>query len=338
MVKTLEELAHYLKGEPAGDNVTIHGVAGLSYAREGDITFIDHEKYLETALQTPASAIIIPPRVKECARPFIKVKNPRLAFAQLLSLFHGKGKKREGIDDTAILGRNVELGSGVYIGPFVYIGDNVKVGANVQLFPFVYVEDDVTIGDDTILYPRVSLMKGIVIGKRVTIHSGAVIGADGFGFVRDGTSQIKIPQVGIVIVGDDVEIGANATIDRATTDATRIGRGTKIDNLIQIGHNTQVGEDCIIVSQAGIAGSVTVGDRVTIAAQAGVRDHVQIESDSIVAGRAGVTKNVSSGSLVSGFPARDHKEELKIEAAIAQLPELVKKVKKLEHALLEKGL
>jgi UDP-3-O-[3-hydroxymyristoyl] glucosamine N-acyltransferase len=206
----------------------------------------------------------------------------------------------------------------------------VTIGKRVQIFPLVYIGPHVTIGDDSIIYPHAALMKGTEIGKRVIIHCGAVIGDDGFGYAKDGNLQVKIPQVGKVVLADDVEIGANTTIDRATVDVTSVGRGTKIDNLVQIGHNCRFGEDCIMVSQAGMAGSVTIGDRVIIAAQAGIKDHTEIGHDATIAGRAGVTKSVASGRIVSGYPARDHREELKIEAFIRKLPEFHERLKALE--------
>jgi UDP-3-O-[3-hydroxymyristoyl] glucosamine N-acyltransferase len=333
MVKTLEELSQLIDGERDGENVTIEGIVGLTQAKPGFLTFVDEEKNLDRARTCAASAVIVTSCVTDFPKPCIRVKNPRLAFAQVLAFFRGTAEKRKGIHPTAQIGMDVSLGEDVYIGPYAVVEDRAQIGRGAQIHAFVYVGEAVSIGDETILHPRVTIMRDCHIGRRVIIHPGAVLGADGFGFVKDGSRHIKIPQVGQVIVADDVEIGANTTIDRATTDATMIGRGSKLDNLIQIGHNTKIGEDCIVVSQSGLAGSITVGDRVVIAAQAGVKDHVEIGSDSIVAGRAGVTKNVPSRALVSGYPARDHREELKIEAVLGQLPELIKKVRRLEKAV-----
>jgi UDP-3-O-[3-hydroxymyristoyl] glucosamine N-acyltransferase len=335
MTKSLKELADFVKGELVGEDALIKGIVGLPYAKPGYLTFVDDKKHCASAEKSEASGCIVPPGYPGLSKPVIQVKNPRLAFAQILGLFHERRRREPGIHPTAIIGKNVSMGSGASIAPYVVIDDDVTIGDNVQLYPFVYIDRGVTISDEVTIYPHVSIMRGATVGNRVVIHSGTIIGTDGFGYVKDGHTHVKIPQVGKVIIEDDVEIGANDTIDRATTEATRIGRGTKMDNLIQIGHNTVVGQDCIIVSQAGLAGSITVGDRVTIAAQAGLKDHIEIGSDSILAGRAGVTKSVPPGVLVSGYPAREHRQELRIEAAIQNLPEMVKKLKELEKTVKE---
>lgn len=333
MLKSLEELAHYVGGERVGENVLIEGAVSLSQARSGYITFCDDPALLSKAMVTEASAVIISSEVNDFSIPHIRIRNPRLAFARILELFHPKKVHRPGIHPSASVGDDVVIGSEVSIGAHSFIGDRVRLGDRVVIYPLAYIDDDVSIGDDSIIHPHVSVMRGCQLGSRVILHSGAVLGADGFGFVKDGHSNVKIPQVGTVVLGDDVEIGANTTIDRATTGSTHVGKGTKIDNLIQIGHNTRIGEDCIIVSQSGLAGSIVVGDRVTIAAQAGVRDHVEIGSDCIIAGRAGVTKKVPPGLLVSGFPAKPHRQELHIEAAVAKLPELLVQIRDMEKRI-----
>lgn len=335
MVKSLGELAALVDGHLEGEDISVQGIVGLPYAKSGYLTFLDNKKNLPLAEQSEASACIIPLDCDRLTKPVIRVKNPRLAFAKILGLFHKGIRKEPAIHPSAIVGNRVHFGSGVYVAPYVVIEDDAVIGNNVQIHPFVFIDSGVTIADEAVIHPHVSLMKGTVIGKRVIVHSGTVLGTDGFGYVKDGSVNVKIPQVGRVIIEDDVEIGANVTIDRATTEATIIKRGTKMDNLIQVGHNTVIGEDCIVVSQSGLAGSITVGDRVTIAAQAGLKDHIVIGSDSILAGRAGVTKNVPAGSLVSGYPARDHRFELKIEAAIQKLPEMVKRFAELEKKITE---
>lgn len=329
MKKKLSELADILGGTLEGEDIFVEGIAGSENASETFITFMETERYRPAAEASKAAAIIIPLSSKSFSKPVIRVKNPRLAFAAVLGVFHASKKYVSGIHPSALIGKNVSIGKDVSIGAYAVIEDNAVIGAGSEIYPFCYIGEDVTIGEGTVLKPRVSIMQECKIGSHVLIHAGAVIGADGFGFVRDGAKQIKIPQVGFVDVGDNVEIGANTTIDRATTDRTVIGEGTKIDNLVQIGHNTCIGKDCTVVSQSGIAGSTKIGDRVVIAAQAGIRDHTEIGSDSIIGGRAGVTKPVKQGAIVSGYPARDHREELRIEAAIARLPEIIKFIDKI---------
>lgn len=333
----LSEIAVLLDGVLEGNDADVIGIAGTEEADAGYITFMEQEKHRKNAESSRAKAVIIPEKAAGIdGKSVIRVKNPRLGFAKLLTFFHPAKIKFNTIHPTAIIGENVRLGENVGIGAYAVIENNCTIGNNVQIYPHTYIAEGCTIGDDTIIKSSVSLMDDTVIGNRTIIHSGAVIGTDGFGFVRDGATQYKIPQIGHVEIGDDVEIGANATIDRATTGKTIIGSGTKIDNLVQIGHNTVLGKDCTIVSQSGVAGSTKIGDRVILAAQSGVRDHTEIGSDSIIAGRSGVTKPVKKGTIVSGFPARDHREELKIEAIIAKLPELANTIdqlcKKLEKA------
>ena len=328
MFKKLSEIAEHLGGTLEGEDISVNGISGSDDAIESYLTFMESEKYRSSVEASRAAAVIIPITSKGFDKPVIRVKNPRLGFALVLDLFHKRERPTPSVHSSAIIGKNVSLGKDVFIGPYVVIEDGASIGDRTEIYSFSYIGKGVSIGEDTVLEPRVTVFYGCSVGDRCLIHSGAVIGADGFGFVRDGAKQIKIPQVGIVSIGDDVEIGANTTIDRATTGKTLIGSGTKIDNLVQIGHNTHVGNDCTIVSQSGVAGSTNIGDRVIIAAQAGVRDHTLIGSDSIVAGRAGVTKQVKSGTIVSGYPARDHREELKIEASIAKLPEFMSKIEK----------
>lgn len=328
MLKKLSEIAELLGGVLEGEDISVEGIAGSDDAKETYLTFMETEKYRSSVEASKACAIIIPVNSKGFDKPVIRMKNPRLGFALVLDIFHKREKPLPSIHSSAVIGENVTIGKDVFIGPYVVIEAGAIIGEGTEIYSFSYIGKGVSIGKNTIIEPRVTIFYGCSVGDNCLIHSGAVLGADGFGFVRDGAKQIKIPQIGIVQVGDDVEIGANTTIDRATTGKTIIGNGTKIDNLVQIGHNTCVGNDCTVVSQSGVAGSTKIGDRVIIAAQAGVRDHTVIGSDSIVAGRAGVTKQVKSGTVVSGYPAREHREELKIEASIAKLPEFMSKIEK----------
>lgn len=328
MQKRLSEIAEFIGGALEGEDIFVSGISGVEGASENYLTFMENDRHRRAVEESAASAVIIPLNSKEFTIPVIRVKNPRLAFAQVLAMFNVVEKRKPGIHALSSVAEDAVVSDEAYVGPYVVIEKGAVIESGVEIYPFSYVGEGVFIGKNSILEPRVTIMKGCRISDNCLIHSGAVIGADGFGFVRNGAEQVKIPQVGIVDVASCVEIGANTTIDRATTGETSIGAGTKIDNLVQIGHNVSVGKDCTIVSQSGIAGSSRIGDRVIIAAQAGIRDHTVIGADAIVGGRAGVTKPVKTGTVVSGYPARDHREELKIEAAVARLPEFMAKAEK----------
>lgn len=331
--KTLGEIAKLLEGELIGDpKITIVGVGQAKDAGQGQITLACDKRYFKLALASSAAAVIVSEQTKEEALPksIIKVKNPSLAWAKTLELFAPKRKTKPGIHPTAVIEEGVEVCEGTEIAAHSFVGKGAKIGQGVIIYPLVYVGEGVEIGDNSIIYPHVSLREGVVIGKKVIIHSGSVIGSDGFGYAEDDGRPVKIPQQGTVIVGDEVEIGANVTIDRATIGATIIGARTKIDNLVQIAHNVTIGENCLIVSQVGISGSVQIEDNVTLAGQAGVADHIKIGKGTIVAAKSGVIKNIGPNQIVSGFPARPHSKEKRVEALRMRLPELLKRIKKLE--------
>ncbi|HEY3297110.1 MAG TPA: UDP-3-O-(3-hydroxymyristoyl)glucosamine N-acyltransferase, partial [Armatimonadota bacterium] len=304
-------------------------------AVEGDIVFAESPKLLEEASASKASAIISLPEIPDVGRPMILVQNPRLAFAKVLEVFSQMRKPETGIHPSSFIGAGTTIGSNPSIGFNVSIGCDVVIGDNVWIYPFVHIGDGAHIGDDCVVHPFVSIYDRASIGNRVIIHGGSVIGADGFGYTKAGDKHYKIPQIGTVMIGDDVEVGANVTIDRARTGVTRIGSGTKIDNLVQIGHNVNIGENCIVISQTGISGSVEIGDRVLITGQAGIKDHVKIGHDSVLAGRAGIMNDVDPGSFLSGYPARPHKESMKVFAAENRLPELVRTIKSMEKRIKE---
>jgi len=343
MIKTrqsisLQELAEILEGELVGENIEITDVSGIEDVKPGEITWIEGKKNLEMAMESDASALILNNKSFKRAGnrlkvPCIIVKRPRLAFAQVLNCFYTRSMPGHGTAPTALIGKNTSLGKNVSIGEYTIIGKDCVIGEGTIIYPLVYIGDNVKIGKNTIIYPFAAIHNRTEIGEEVIIHSGAVIGADGFGFVEDKKRRVKIPQVGKVVLGDYSEIGANVTIDRATTGITSIGEGTKIDNLIQIGHNNKVGDNCILVSQTGVAGSCRIGDNVTLAAQAGVAPHVKIGSNTVVAGRGGVTHDIPENSVVSGFPARPHREALRINGAIQRLPILMKTIKELESRI-----
>lgn len=343
MIKTrqsisLQELAGVLEGELVGENIEIKDVSGIDNVKPGEITWVEGKKSLEKALESIASALILNRKYFKKAGdrlkvPCIIVKKPRLAFAQILNCFYTRSKPDPGTASTALVSTNTLIGDNVSIGAYTIIGKDCIIDEGTIIYPLVYIGDNVKIGKNTIIYPFVAVHNKTEIGNDVIIHSGAVIGADGFGFVEDKKLQVKIPQVGRVVLGDYSEIGANVTIDRATTGITSLDDGTKIDNLIQIGHNNRIGKNCILVSQTGIAGSCTIGDNVTLAAQSGVGPHVKIGSNTVVAGRGGVTHDIPKNSVVSGFPARPHREALRINGAIQRLPILMKTIKELEQRI-----
>ncbi|OGP11301.1 MAG: UDP-3-O-(3-hydroxymyristoyl)glucosamine N-acyltransferase [Deltaproteobacteria bacterium GWC2_42_51] len=348
--KALGELAKLAGGDVAGDRgVIISGLAGIDVAEEGDITFIANPKYIAQIQTTKASAIIISPDIKspegmsaaaQAGKNFLYAKNPYLAFAKVLELFYPPAKPYNDIHPDARIHQTAVIGESVSIYPNVFVDEGAKIGSRVVLYPGVYIGNNAEVGDDTVLYSNVSVREGCLIRKRVIIHCNSVIGSDGFGYAKDGTKYYKIPQKGIVRIEDDVEIGACVTIDRATLGETVIGRGTKIDNLVQIAHNVTIGDDSIIVAQVGIAGSAKIGKRVTLAGQVGVNGHIEIGDDVMIGAQSGVTSDVKSQQIYSGMPAIPHKEWLKAQTIFAKLPEmrktlmeLEKRVKELENTL-----
>jgi UDP-3-O-[3-hydroxymyristoyl] glucosamine N-acyltransferase len=336
MGKSLKELAVYLGGRVIGDeSMLVHGLAGLDDAGEGQITFLANPRYASKVATTRATAVILPPGADGHGRNVIEVANPYLAFAKLLTLFHVHPPQFMGVMEGANIGRDVTMGSDVTIYPGVWVANGVRLGNRVTLYPGVALYPGVELGDDVTLHANVSIRERCRIGNRVTIHDGTVIGSDGFGYAPDGAGYYKIPQIGIVVVEDDVEIGANTTIDRAALEVTRIGHGTKIDNLVQIGHNCVIGENCMIVSQVGISGSTKIGAHVTLAGQVGVAGHLQIGDNVMIGAKSGVPGTLPANGMYSGMPAIPHKEWLRTMGVFARLPELRKTVSLLEKKVEE---
>ncbi|MFQ5579764.1 MAG: UDP-3-O-(3-hydroxymyristoyl)glucosamine N-acyltransferase [Nitrospiria bacterium] len=336
MEMSLSEIARMLDGRVIGDpHLRITGVSAIEEAKPGDITFISNPKYRSRAVSTRASALIIPKEIKGLPASLLLVENPYYAFAQLLATFHPTPPHTGGIDSKVSIGKDVILGEEVSLGPFVTLEDGVKVGRGVRMGPGVYVGAGSEVGDDSLIYPNVTLREGVKIGKRVIIHCGTVVGSDGFGFVPHQGRHFKIPQVGGVIVEDDVELGANVTVDRATMGNTVIGRGTKVDNLVQIGHNVVIGENTILVSQVGISGSVEIGRHVTLAGQVGVVGHLKVGDRVVVGAKSGITKDIPPGKTVSGFPPVPHKAWLKSQAVFRKLPELKDQLRALEEKIIQ---
>ena len=332
---SLAELIQVTGGDIQGDpGKVIRGIAPFDAAGEGDITFADSPKILKRLHGTRAGAVIVPKKSHQPASvPLILSENPRLAFARIMHLFFPDPRPSEHISPRASVGENVSLGEDVSVGPFAVIEDHVTVGSRVKIHPHVVIGAGASIGDDVILYPHVTILSRCVIGSRVIIHAGAVIGSDGFGFVPDGKQHVKIPQLGIVQIDDDVEIGACNTIDRATFGKTWIKRGVKTDNHVQIAHNVTIGENTLIVAQVGIAGSATIGSNVILAGQAGVSGHISIGDGVTVGPQAGVTRSVPAGQVVSGTPEMPHPLWLRISQIIPRLPELKRKINDMEKRL-----
>jgi UDP-3-O-[3-hydroxymyristoyl] glucosamine N-acyltransferase len=330
---TLKELADIVGGEVSGDgSVTVRSVAGIREAGEGDITFLADPRYEKFLKSTRATAIIVPPGTPDRDKPMILSRNPYLSFVKAVKfLVPGRNSYPAGIHPTAVIAPDAALGPGVSIGPYVVIEEGGSVGEGSVVLAGTYVGRRTRIGSGCLIYPGVMIREDTVIGDRVIIHCGAVIGSDGFGFARDGQVYRKIPQIGNVVIEDDVEVGANVTIDRATTGSTLISKGTKIDNLVMIAHNVVVGENCIVVAQVGIGGSTELGRGVNLAGQAGVTGHVKIGDGAVVAAQAGVTKSVKPGVCVSGYPAREHSLAKKIYASLQRLPDLIKRVSDLSE-------
>lgn len=312
----------------AGDSqMEIRGIQPFESAGPGDLTLAAQKKYQEHLDQTRASAVIVSPGVESDEKPLLQVERPKVAFARLLALFHPRPAAVKGISPQAHISESSRVFEDVTIHPFVFVGDEVVIEKEVTLFSGVHVGNHCVIGRGCVLHPNVTLYENVSLGERVILHSGTVIGADGFGYVFDGQTQVKIPQTGSVTIGDDVEIGANSCVDRAGFGATVLERGVKLDNHVHIGHNCRIGENTVIAGQVGLSGSVEVGKNCTFAGHAGVVDHVKIGDQVTVMMKSAVSKDIPSQSVVSGQPAMEHRQWMKIEAATRRLPEIYREWK-----------
>ncbi|MCF8109883.1 MAG: UDP-3-O-(3-hydroxymyristoyl)glucosamine N-acyltransferase [Desulfobacteraceae bacterium] len=335
---TLSELLRLIKDDTAdirGDpEKIIDRAMPFDQAGSDAVTFADNPEMLGRIGRCKAGAVIVPRRFEGVPEVnLIFSDNPRLAFAKAMHYFYPRLPGFSGISSMASVGRNFKCGRDTAVAPFAFIGNNVALGSRVVIHPHVCIEEDVSIGDDTEIMPNVSIMQGCVIGAGVVIQSGTVIGADGFGFTPDQGKHFKIPQVGIVRIDDDVEIGALNSIDRATFGETRICRGVKTDNQVHIAHNVTIGEHTIIVAQVGIAGSTRIGKNVILAGQAGIGGHISIGDGAVVGPQAGVARDVDGGKIVSGTPEMPHSRWLRIQQEISRLPEMKKRIRKLEKQL-----
>ena len=338
MIK-LKKLAEIVNGRLVGDgNTPITGIAGIKEAKMGEISFLSHVSFQKHLKDSNASAVILGEDIdlqdmKDLN--FIIVKNPSLAYAVIADFFDTRSRTSASeVSTLAYIAKGAKVAKGASIAPYVHIEGGAVIEKNVTLYPFVYIGENVVVGEKTKIYPNVTIYDGVKIGKKVTIHSGTVIGSDGFGYVWDGSKHVKIPQLGTVEIEDEVDIGANVTIDRASLGKTIIGKGTKIDNLVQIAHNVTVGENSIIVAQVGIAGSATIGNNVILAGQTGVRDHVTVGNNVKAGGRTGITKDVPDNTLIMGTPHMPFKEWAKLQGYFSLLPKLFSKVKIMEKKLL----
>jgi len=335
----LKDFAGIVKGTIQGDPETeISGVSGIMEAKAGDITFVSSAKYLEQARESKAACIIVKEPIPDLNTSQLCMPNPYYAFAKAIECFYPGPTFQAGINDLAVVSSRISLGKNISVYPFAFLSDEVSIGDGTIILPGVFVGEKTKIGKQCVIHPNVVIREGVSIGDRVIIHSGTVIGSDGYGYTFEKGEHYKIPQVGGVIIEDDVEIGSNVSIDRATLGNTVIGRGTKIDNLVQIAHNVKIGEKSLIMALTGIAGSSEVGSYVTIGGHAGIADHTVIESGTMIAAMSGLFGHVAKG-VYSGAPAIRHKDWLRSQILFAKLPEMNKRIIELEKRInsLEKG-
>jgi UDP-3-O-[3-hydroxymyristoyl] glucosamine N-acyltransferase len=332
----LGKLAEIVEGQISGpDDLDISGAAGIGEARTGQITFVTGLNYLKNLDGSQASAAVVPLDAPMVSLPVIRVKNPKLAFARLLEVFYIKPSGPTGISDKAFIGNDVAIGADCSIHVFVALADRVRIGNRVTIYPGSFIGEGSVIGEDAVVHANVSIGHAISLGKRVIIHSGTVIGSDGFGFVTEGGRHHKIPQVGGVIIEDDVEIGANCCIDRATLGNTVIKKGTKIDNHVHVAHNVTIGEHCLFAAQTGIAGSATIGNYVVFGGQVGVGDHRKVGDRVMAGGKSVITRDVEAGQVIAGFNAMPLRDWLKVQVILPKLPDLKKVLATLEKEVQE---
>ncbi|MGA8099196.1 MAG: UDP-3-O-(3-hydroxymyristoyl)glucosamine N-acyltransferase [Candidatus Cybelea sp.] len=332
---TLDELAARVGGRVAGDgSVLIARVTTVEEATDDALTFATSHAYLASALASRAAAVLVDASFVQDAigKPLLVVENARRALVVLLEALRPPRPRGPFRHPSAAIEPDAQLAADVYVGAHAYVGNRTAIGAGSVVSAGAYVGDDVSIGEAVWIHPHATVMSGTCVGDRVVLHAGCVIGSDGFGWAFVDERSERIPQIGNVVLESDVEVGANTCIDRAQTGSTRIGAGTKIDNLVQIGHNCRVGKHCVIASLTGLAGSTVIGDNVRVAGQVGFKGHVTVGSGVTIAGRSGVWGNIADGATISGNPARDHREDLRREVMIRKLPKLFDRVEALERS------
>ena len=335
MRQTLAEIARLIDGTVIGDgNCVITGISGIKEAAEGDLTFLANPKYFPLAVETKASAIIVGKDIVVEGKSVIRTDNPSMAFARVVGFIKESLAPRiKGVHSTAVVAQDAVIGEGAGIGPHVVIESGVRIGRGTVICAGVFIGQKSSVGENSLVYPNVTIREDVSIGSRVIIHSGTVVGSDGFGYIQVGDRHEKVPQMGTVVVEDDVEIGACVTIDRARFDKTVIGRGTKIDNLVQIAHNVRTGENCLIIALAGIAGSATIGSNAIIAGQVGVAGHVTVGERAVVAAQSGITKDVAPGAKMFGTPAEEYSVSARVMAHMKRLPRYADEIKELKQRI-----
>ncbi len=335
MKLTVSQIADLVGGTVRGEGSrVIEGAAGLAEATPRDISFLGNAKYKSQFSTTRAGAVLVSPETEAAGRTVVAMKNPPAGWAKVLAVLDKERARRpSGVHPTAVVAPSARLGSNVAVGAHSVIEEGAVVGDNTVIYAQVYVGPGVRIGRDGLIYPRVTLLERVTLGDRVIIQPGVVIGGDGFGFTWHEDRHLKIPQVGTVDIGDDVEIQANSAVDRGAVGVTRIGRGTKIDNLVQVAHGVDIGNDVLIAALTGIAGSVKIGNNVTLAAQVGVAGHLTIGDGAVVGGRGGVTQDLQGKAVYWGLPAQPFRDELKMLAALRRLPKILAELKTITKRL-----
>lgn len=339
MVFSAKQIADYLKGEIVGDpNVTVSNFSKIEEGKTGTISFLANPKYTPYIYTTEADIVLVNSDFvpeKPIKATLVKVPNAYAALASLLEMVNSATPRKSGLEEMSFVSPTATLGEEVYVGAFAYIADNVKIGSKSVIHPQVYVGDNVTIGEECILYPGVKIYSNCVIGDRCIIHSGAVIGADGFGYSKESEAYHKIPQIGNVVIEEDVEIGANTTIDRAVMGSTVIRRGVKLDNLIQIAHNCDIGEHTAMAAQVGVAGSTKIGENCVLGGQVGIGGHITIGKNSQVGAQSGIISNTKEGSEIMGSPAMPVKSFFKSSIIVPKLPDMYRQLNAMEKELAE---
>jgi UDP-3-O-[3-hydroxymyristoyl] glucosamine N-acyltransferase len=338
---SIREVAQVTGGQPFGDaSRVVRGVAPLDEAGPEHLSFVANPKYFAYIGATRAGALLVPEGA-DVALPAgasgVRVADAHVALSRVLPLLHPQAQPPAGVHPTAVLGAGVQVGEGASVGPYAVVEEGARLGAGCRVGAHVYVGAGCQVGAGAVLHPHATLYHATVVGDRAVVHSGARLGADGFGFVFEGGEHRKVPQVGRCVIEDDVEIGANTTVDRGSIGDTVVGRGSKLDNLVHVGHNCRLGRGVIVVAQVGISGSTRVGDFAVIGGQAGIGGHLTIGAQARIGAQAGVTADVEAKATVSGYPARPHREAMRAQAAVFKLPALLKRIAEIERAIFGRG-